>query len=98
MNVKNMKSTKGNLVPNQFLIFSRDSIWFQSYDTLICRWRKYDSTLIMNKEYTLWSKTTNKYLAMFINTYTPFTYKNKANFQRTIQDSDQIEIRHLEMY
>ena len=49
MNVKNMKSDKGNSVANQFIIYSDDGIYFQSenkvfiiysddgYNSIICK-------------------------------------------------------------
>ena len=35
MNVQNMTSSKGNAVPNQFMIHADDGVYFQSYETVI---------------------------------------------------------------
>lgn len=33
--VRNMESRNGNLVPNQFIIYTDDGVYFQSYTTII---------------------------------------------------------------
>ena len=35
MNVRNMESSAGNLVPNQFIITTAEGVYFQSYRTVI---------------------------------------------------------------
>lgn len=35
MKVTNMKTTKGNTVPNQFIIEDKGNTWFQSYQSII---------------------------------------------------------------
>ena len=45
MKVKNMVSANGNFVPNQFIIKNGDTVWFQSYDTIVARVSGSDVTL-----------------------------------------------------
>lgn len=61
--VRNMESSRGNNVPNQFIIFADNKIIFQSYETVIA---------IKGKGITLdtnaldYSRTTSKYLYQFL--------------------------------
>ena len=40
LQVKNLKSSNGNLVPNQFEIYSNGNYYFQSYETIIAKVNK----------------------------------------------------------
>ena len=67
--VRNMISTSGNYVPNQFEIKKKVKDYyqhyFQSYDTIIC---KYDvKGLILDTNALHYSRTTSKYLYMYLN-------------------------------
>ena len=66
ISVENMKSSKGNLVPNQFIITTKDSIYFQSYKTLIARINKKTNKIYLDTNYWDYSRTTSKYLYQFI--------------------------------
>lgn len=66
ISVENMKSSKGNLVPNQFIITTKDSIYFQSYKTLIARINKKTNKVYLDTNYWDYSRTTSKYLYQFI--------------------------------
>jgi hypothetical protein len=64
--VLNMKSAKGNKVPNQFLIWDKDdTVYFQSYQTIIAkRTEEGQVTLDVNKwDYSL---TTGRYRNIFL--------------------------------
>ena len=67
MKVTNMTSSKGNKVPNQFIIQDDNGITeFQSYETTIAQ--KNDNKSLPIKLDTKWqySKTTSKYLYQFL--------------------------------
>lgn len=90
-----MKSDKGNDVPNQFIITDSHRKIFQSYETIICRFYKFE----FNKDYLalyndMWdySNTTRKYFKKFINEETPFHYENKAQWLKEIETNDSIEV------
>ena len=69
MKVKNMVSANGNFVPNQFIIKNGDTVWFQSYETIVARVSGSDVTLDTNAfDY---SRTTSKYLYLFLDEYAP---------------------------
>ena len=66
LSVRNMTSSNGNLVPNQFVIDDGNKTVFQSYSTIIAVKEKGKVTLDSNAlEY---SNTTLKYLKQFLNT------------------------------
>jgi hypothetical protein len=67
MKVESMRSTRGNAIPNQFIIHADDGVtYFQSYNTVIARIENNKTALDVNK----WncSKTTathrNQFLGM----------------------------------
>lgn len=65
MKVTNLRTTRGNKVPNQFSIQSGNSIFFQSYDAVIAEVTK--GIIYLDPVYYNYSKTTSKYLYMFLN-------------------------------
>jgi predicted ribonuclease YlaK len=69
MYVENMRSSRGNNVPNQFVIVGDDgTIEFQSYKTIIAR--KSNGKVYLDKNYYSYSKTTNTYRNQFLNATT----------------------------
>ena len=66
MKVRNMTSTKGNYVPNQFIINNNnEEVIFQSYETTIARIKNGNVTL--DEKALDYSRTTSKYLYLFLN-------------------------------
>ena len=70
LNVRNMKSSKGNLVANQFVIEINGCVYFQSYQSIIAKVEDTEQ----GKELTLgsncdYSRTTTKYLQLFLRAY-----------------------------
>lgn len=77
MNIKNMTSSRGNLVPNQFILteygngangnfIKRET--FQSYDSVIAVITRWDdrTDVKLDKKYWNWSVTTCKYRNIFL--------------------------------
>jgi len=58
--VLNMKSSKGNKVPNQFIIWTDEEQFFQSYQTIIGR-RDNEGNVTLDKNRWDYSVTTSKY-------------------------------------
>jgi hypothetical protein len=58
--VLNMKSSKGNKVPNQFIIWTDDIQFFQSYQTIIGK-RDHLGKITLDKNKWDYSVTTSKY-------------------------------------
>ena len=66
MKVTNMYSSKGNQVPNQFIIHNGNKTVFQSYETIVAV--KENGKVILDKNALDYSATTTKYLKQFLNT------------------------------
>jgi|TARA_R100000482_G_scaffold124933_1_gene80038 hypothetical protein len=70
MKVKNLISDKGNVIPNQFQIVNNNTIYFQSYETIIAKINKrtmYCDEIILDTHALNYSRTTSKYLYKFLN-------------------------------
>ncbi len=71
MKVSNMRSRNGNDVPNQFIISDTNKSIFQSYNSVIAV-MEYDTlvkkdVITLDRYYWNYSRTTSKYLSMFLN-------------------------------
>ena len=67
MKTKNMTSTNGNKVANQFIINDDNgNTFFQSYSSIIVKQDKYLNTYL-DKKYWNFSNTTSKYRNKFLN-------------------------------
>lgn len=64
MQVKNMKSPKGNAVPNQFMIIYGNCKYFQSYKVIIAKIE--NNNIFLDEEYYSYSRTTIKYRNIFL--------------------------------
>lgn len=65
MKVKNITSTNGRKVVNQFHIVDSDGAeYFQSYDSIICK--RYEGIIILDEKYWDYSRTTGKYRNIFL--------------------------------
>ena len=65
MKVENMVSSRGNYVPNQFIIIDDNGREiFQSYETIIAIVD--DGEIILDNDALDYSKTTSKYLYLFL--------------------------------
>ena len=69
MRVENMTSSKGNAVPNQFIITDKGKEYFQSYSSIIAvkGWTKDGKReVILDDYYWNYSRTTSKYRNDFL--------------------------------
>lgn len=85
MKVTNLRSLRGNKVPNQYSIETGNSIIFQSYDSIIAEVTK--GIIYLDPVYYNYSKTTSKYLYMFLN-------MNKKEIQEGLR-SGKIQFKNL---
>lgn len=70
MKVRNMYSTRGNKVPNQFIIEGDNKVIFQSYASTIAT-IDYDKKTVTLGEDWDYSTTTSKYRNLFFEEYFP---------------------------
>ena len=82
MKVKNMTSTNGNKVANQFIITDeeRNTITFQSYNSEIVRIDYHNETITIFPDYD-YSTTTGKYRNKFMRDYGFRDMDNKKSFE-----------------
>ena len=69
---QNMTSSKGNFVPNQFLIYTNKGVYFQSYNSIIAL-RDNNNNVFLDSYYWNYSRTTGKYRNIFLDECTPET-------------------------
>jgi len=62
--VRSMQSSRGNDVPNQFIIRHGKSVYFQSYDTIIVK--QLNGVTYLDRDAYDYSRTTMKYLNQFL--------------------------------
>ena len=62
--VENMRSGNGNYVPNQFVIYTKESSYFQSYSTIIAA--KVGGKIYLDANKWDYSITTGKYRNKFL--------------------------------
>jgi len=66
MKVKNMTSTRGNKIANQFIITDdNNDMTFQSYDSCIAK-KIYNGLIYLDENYWDYSATTGKYRNQFL--------------------------------
>ena len=66
MTVENMRSPRGNQVPNQFVIWTDEGKYFQSYRVIIA-FIDNNGKVFLDKDYWDYSRTTSKYRNIFLN-------------------------------
>jgi len=76
--VENMQSPNGNDAPNQFLIYTEEGVYFQSYRSVIAFQPKKGEIQLDENKWD-YSRTTGKYLNMFLG-------EKKAEIQRKIDN------------
>ena len=64
MKVENMTSTRGNKVPNQFIITDNGTEYFQSYKSIIAK--RSEGKIYLDDYYWDYSTTTGKYRNEFL--------------------------------
>ena len=65
MTVENMRSPRGNQVPNQFIIWTDKGKYFQSYRTIIA-FIDNNNNVFLDKDFWDYSRTTGKYRNIFL--------------------------------
>ena len=78
--VSNMYSTNGNLVPNQFKIYTSEGSYFQSYRTVIA-FIDNNGKVFLDENSWDYSRTTSKYRNLFLN-------KNTQEIKQLINEGE----------
>ena len=85
---------------NQFIISEYSKLTFQSYKTKICSFSIYNTNelnkttnhLLLYSDMWDYSVTTRRHFKAFINQYTSFTYKDRQQWLKEIENDDLIEV------
>ena len=64
MRVENMRSSRGNFVPNQIIVYDNEKTYFQSYDSIIVMIK--NGITYLDNYYWDYSVTTGKYRNQFL--------------------------------
>jgi hypothetical protein len=72
--VSNMRSNKGTIISNQFIVETDTETIFQSYATIICI-RTHEGKIILDESAWNYSKTTGKYRNIMLGENTEATRK-----------------------
>jgi len=80
--VRNMKSSNGNSVANQFEIKTDDATYLQSYNSIIAK-RMDSGVIYLDEYYWDYSVTTGRYRNMFL-------FENKKQTQAKIDSGEYI--------
>ena len=90
LQVKNLKSSNGNLVPNQFEIYSNGNYYFQSYATIIAKLqivKNKGRQIILDTNALYYSRTTSKYLYNWLR-------MNRKEIEKKIKNKE-IKLKNL---
>ena len=85
ISVRNMTSSKGNLVPNQFVIRTSNARIFQSYSSTIAKILN-SGKVFLDEYYWDYSRTTGKYRNQFLNENMADTRKKINNGEYILKD------------
>jgi hypothetical protein len=77
MKITNLKSSRGNAVPNQFTIETDSAVFLQSYDSIIAKVE--NEITYLDSKFWNYSQTTTKYLNQFLG-------QNKIDTEKKIKD------------
>lgn len=84
MIIKNLTSSNGNEVPNQFEIDLNGTIFFQSYKAIIAKIER--GITYLDEYYWQYSKTTSKYRSLFLGESTKDTLKKIKSGEYILTD------------
>ena len=92
MQVQNMESSKGNKIPNQFIIITDNGVqYFQSYTSIIVKFEPsfnsdIKAKIVLDKTYWNYSVTTSKYRNKFLDETTKQTKEKIKSGQYILAD------------
>lgn len=92
--VKNLINDNGNSTPNQFVIIIGRDIYFQSYDSIICK--LHNGEVILTKKWD-YSYTTRKHLYMFLRNYSNYYVYGKKDILSLIKEKKFIVKNNLSL-
>ena len=97
MKIEKMKSSKGNIVPNQFIIYTEFGSVFKSYKSIIAKIVDYKNglynpTIELDQKYWNYSNTTGKYRNIFLNETIKDTRKKIKSGEYKLTDLNTVPV------
>lgn len=94
--VSQLINKHGNPARNQFIIIRKDATYFQSYNSVVCKWDGINLVLSLDWDY---SNTTMKHLYIFLEQMGFFGYKSAKDIRKAIKEKKIIllEVSSLEV-
>ena len=83
---RNMISSNGNTVPNQFIIHTKTATYFQSYRSIIIKRNDRNGKIYLDKNKWNYSVTTGKYRNQFLNENIAETRKRIESGEYKLKD------------
>ena len=83
---RNMISSNGNTVPNQFIIHTKTATYFRSYRTIIIKRNDRNGKIYLDKNSWNYSVTTGKYRNQFLNENIAETRKRIESGEYKLKD------------
>ena len=83
--IENMRSRKGNKIANQFIIWTGEGKYFQSYNTIIA-FRSIEGKVTLDRDEWDYSVTTGKYRNIFLHETKKETEQNIKMVVYTLED------------
>lgn len=80
---------------NLTIIRDKETLFLFSYNCQIAIYNKQSQSLAINQEWWDYSQTTLKHVKHFINQYTAYTYEDKKQFQKLIEDKSKSDCKIL---
>nr|DAG76887.1 MAG TPA: hypothetical protein [Caudoviricetes sp.] len=93
LKVRNMESSRGREVPNQFIIENNGNVYFQSYQSVCAKYNRKTKKLTIGCDWD-YSMTTRKYLYKFIKEETPISLDRNQLLK--IQDKKRMKLFNVE--
>lgn len=87
--VRNIINERGNAAANQFVIKTEKAVYFQSYNSVVC---KLDGINIVLSSYWDYSNTTRKHLYIFLRQHGYYTLCSTKEMRKAIKDGRVIEL------
>ena len=83
--VRQLINNNGNPAANQFIIDTESAVYFQSYESVICKIKGTSIVLSLDWDY---SNTTRKYLYQFLNRMGYYNYSSKKDILKAIKEGE----------
>lgn len=97
LRIENLSSYNGNTVPNQFLIETKQNIYFQSYNTIIVKFNKKSKEISISKKFNE-SLTTSRYTRYFLKEIETFSLDSEKEVLEMIEKGNIKLVKYIKSF